>query len=81
MLDNHDEVAFKAVTYPIIAKLQRVSDELWIYQMKEDCEENFNFLLDWMEKLASVNRTSRSSIEEYVASLGYHLVDNPASEQ
>ena len=81
MRDNYDEIAFKAVTYPILDKLQKRVDELWVYQMKDDCEDNFNFLIEWIEKLDDVSRTARKSIDEYVASLGYQVIDKPAPDQ
>ena len=37
MLDNYDEIAFKAVTYPVIVALQNAADELSVAQVKEDC--------------------------------------------
>ena len=80
MLDNYDEIAFKAVTYPVIVALQNVADELSVAQVKEDCEENCLYLLDWIEKLDSIIRTAHESIESYIAPLGYHVVNTPELE-
>ena len=81
MLDNFDEIAFKAVTYPIIVELYKAADELAVVQAKEDCEQNCAFLFDWIKSLDTITRFAHQSIENYTAPLGYHVVaEKTASE-
>lgn len=80
MLDTPDEIAFKAITYPIIMALQKAIDELSVFQVKEDCEDNSLFLIDWIELLDNITRNAHQSIEEYIAPLGYHVVETPELE-
>ena len=72
MLDNYDEIAFKSITYPVIVALQKAIDELSVVQVKEDCEENCMFLINWIEELDWIVRAAHESIESYTKPLGYH---------
>ena len=40
MLDNYEEIAFKAVIYPVAVALYNLADELSVFQVKKDCEDN-----------------------------------------
>lgn len=80
MLDNYEEIAFKAVIYPVAVALYNLADELSVFQVKKDCEDNCMFILDWIDKLDSVTRTAHESIEGYTAQLGYHVVNIPELE-
>lgn len=80
MLDNYNEIAFKSVTYPVIIALQKAIDELSVAQVKEDCEENCMYLLDWIEQLDNITALAHQSIEGYIAPLGYHVVNTPELE-
>ncbi len=75
MLDNYDEIAFKAVTYPIAIALYNLADELTAFRVKDDCEDNY-----WIEKLDRITRTAHENIESYTAQLGYHVVNSPELE-
>lgn len=80
MLDNYEEIAFKAVTYPVAVALYNLADELTVFQVKQDSEDNCMFILDWIDKFDSVTRTARESIEGYTARLGYHVENIPELE-
>ena len=81
MLDNYDEIAFKAVTYPIIVTLYKAADELSVLQSSEDNEENCMVLLSWLETLDNLHRFAHQLIEDHVASLGVQVIDNPVPEE
>ena len=80
VLDSYEEIAFKAVVYPIIKSLYDASDELSAAQVKEDCEENCLFFLDWIERLETITRSARKNIEDYTAQLGYNVVNSSELE-
>ena len=80
MLDSYDEISFKAVTYPVAVELYKLADELTTRQVKEDCEDNCLFLIDWIEKLDKACRSAHQSVEGYIAPLGYHVVEAPELE-
>ena len=81
MLDNYDEIAFKAVTYPIIVALYKVADELSVLQSNEDNEKNCMLLVSWLETLDNLHRFAHQLIEDHVASLGVQVIDNPVPEE
>lgn len=80
MLDNYDEISFKAVTYPVAVALYNLADELTAFRVKDDCEDNCMFLLDWIDRLDRITRTTHENIESYTAQLGYHVVNSPELE-
>lgn len=75
MLEKYDEMVFKAVTYPIVNALYEAADELSVIEAKEDCEDNCASLLNWMDKIEAVNNYAHQRIEDYIASLGYHVTE------
>ena len=80
MLDNYEEIAFKAVTYPVVVSLCNLADELTAFCVKDDCEDNCMFLLDWIDRLDKITHTAHEIIEDYTAQLGYHVVNSPELE-
>ena len=80
MIDNYDEIAFKAVTYPIIIALYKAADELSVVEAKEDCEDNCMSLLSWMDKLDAISRYAHQTVESYISPLGYHVMEQQLPE-
>ena len=68
-------IAFKSIATPIITALRNVADELADVQIRQDYEDNALLFLDWIEKLDTVTRNAHQSIEDYIAPLGYHVVE------
>ena len=80
MLCNYEEIAFKAITYPVAVALYNLADELTAFQVKKSCEDNCMFLLDWIERLDTITRAAHENIEDYTARLGYHVMETPELE-
>ena len=68
-------ITFKSIATPIITALRNVADELADVQIRQEYEDNALLFLDWIEKLDTVTRNAHQSIEDYIAPLGYHVVE------